>query len=221
MHTLTQAGFRTSVQMTPSSSVPPDHVIGTVPRAGTPLTHGSTVELLVSSGPQTVPVPNVTGELKTTAALTLVNAGLKTGTVTQQDSSQTPGTVLSQSPADGSLAPMNTAVDLVVAQQPVQLVLISVIGKDPATAGNDLGDAGFKVKTSPPRPVSNPAQVGLVVAQSPAPGSSVKRGATVTITVGEATTTTTTSTSSGPTGPTGPVTTTTNTAAGPAAPGAP
>ncbi len=95
---LTAAGFHPTVQPTASSSVPAGQAISTIPRAGTSLARGTSVSVLVSSGPQTVSVPDVRGELETAAALALVDAGLKTGTVTEVSSSQPPGTVLSQDP---------------------------------------------------------------------------------------------------------------------------
>jgi serine/threonine-protein kinase len=143
------------------------------------------VTLQVSSGPQTVQVPDVTGQAETAAALTLVGAGLKTGTVTGQSSTQTPGTVLSQNPAGGSLIPTGSVVNLTVAKQSQQVVVINVGGLDPATAGAELNGEGLKPETSPqPQTVTNKHKNGQVVAQTPGPGSTVKQGSTVTITVG-------------------------------------
>ena len=102
-----------------------------MPRAGTALTRGSPVTVFVSSGPQTVPVPDVRGELQTAAALALVNAGLKTGAVTEQDSSQPPGTVLSEDPAAGSRVPMNSVVNLTVARRRQPPKVPRVVGSGP------------------------------------------------------------------------------------------
>ncbi len=205
---LTAAGFRPTVQTTASSSVPAGQAISTIPRAGSSLTRGTSVNVLVSSGPQTVSVPDVRGELETAAALALVNAGLRAGTVTQQSSSQAPGTVLSQDPGGGSLVPTNSAVDLTVAKQPQQLTLINVVGAGAAQAGAELNAAGFKLNTKK-KTVTDPAQDGVVVAQSPGAGSTVQHGSTVTITVGAYSAASTTTTSVTTT--TTPTTTTTST----------
>jgi len=215
LHTLTVAGFRPTAQPTASSSVAIGRVISTAPRASTLLAAGSAVSVLVSSGPQTVPVPDVTGELETSAAVSLVNAGMKVGTVTEQDSNDPPGTVISQDPAGGSLIPMNSFVDLTVAKQAQELTLSSVVGDLAAEAGQKLGADGFNV-TSINQAVTDPKKVGQVIAQNPPAGQRVQRGSTVTITVGTATTTTSSATT-GTTGATGPGTTTSTPGPGAAA----
>ncbi len=211
VNALTAAGLAPVVQTTASSTVPLGHVISTVPRAGTALTRGSPVTVLVSSGPQTVPVPDVRGELQTAAAQALVNAGLKIGAVTEQDSSQPPGTVLSQDPAAGSLVPPDSVVNLTVARQPQQLTLINVVNSGAAQAGAELGAAGYNV-TSITQPVTDPAKNGRVIAQTPAAGTKVKRGSTVTITVGAYSASSSTTAATTTTTAAAPVTTTTTAA---------
>jgi serine/threonine-protein kinase len=209
VHTITALGLRAAVQTAASSNVPPGRVISTNPRAGTLLPTGGTVGVLVSNGPETVPVPDVTGELENTAAVNLTDAGLKAGTVTEVDSNEPPGTVISQNPAGGSLIPMGSTVDLNVARPAVQLKVPNVVGDGSAEAGAALGAAGFNV-TIINQTVTNPAQVDHVIAQNPKPGKKVKRGTTVTLTIGSPATTTSTS-ATGATGATGPATTTTST----------
>ncbi len=51
------------------------------------------------------------------------------------------------------------------------------------SAAAALGQAGFKPKTTP-ETVTEPTQVGIVLAQSPAAGANARKGATVTLTVG-------------------------------------
>ena len=212
VNALTAAGLDPVPQTAASSNVPLGHVISTVPRAGTALTRGSPVTVSVSSGPETVPVPDVRGELQTAAALALVNAGLRTGAVTEQDSSQPPGTVLDENPAAGSIVAINSVVNLTVARQPQQLTLIGVVGSGAAQAGAELGAAGYNV-TSITQPVTDPAKNDRVIAQTPAAGTKVKRGSTVTITVGAFSGSTTTTTATTTTTP--PAATTTTTVAGP------
>jgi eukaryotic-like serine/threonine-protein kinase len=198
--------------------VPLGHVISTVPRPRAPLPRGSNVDVLVSTGPQTIEVPNVAGELQSAATADLLSAGLTPGTVTQQGSSQPAGTVLSQAPAGGSLVQKDASVDLVVAKQPQQLTLINVVGDSQAQAGQALGASGLKLGTVTTRPVTDPGQNNLVVAQSPPGGTTVNRGSKVNITVGAFTPSTSTS-ATGTTGVTGPATTTSTAGPGPAAVG--
>ena len=65
-------------------------VIGTNPPAGTEVQKNSTVTLLVSSGPATVPIPDVKGQTQAGARRTLEKAGFVVGDVQSQASSDVP-----------------------------------------------------------------------------------------------------------------------------------
>jgi serine/threonine-protein kinase len=141
--------------------------------------------VVVSSGPEQVAVPEVTGSSEGEAKSALKAAGLKLGTVTHQPSNeQVPGTVLSQAPVAGTLLAAGQAVDLTVAQASKDVAVPEVVGQTETQAAAALGRAGFNPK-SVSRTVSDPTQVGVVVKQSPAGGHIAARGATVTIAVGE------------------------------------
>ena len=203
---LTQAGYTPVTESQPSATVASGHVISTDPPAGTELQFGSQVTVLVSSGPVQITVPDVVGEPRAAAEATLTNAKLTVGAVTQQTSSeQSPGTVLEQSPAAGSSLVSGGKVDLVVAQAPQEATVPDVRGAAGQAASHTLERAGFKVEKRH-RKTSEPAQKGVVLEQSPAGGTRVRKGSTVTIEVGELaqTTTTTTTTTAPPTPATPP-----------------
>ncbi len=217
---LTKAGFTPAVQSQPSATVQQGVVISTEPSAGTEALKGSAVTVFVSSGPAQVSVPSVVGQSEVEAKASLRAAGLQPGTITRQASSgQSPGTVLSQSPpAEGSVQ-TGQRVDLVVAQAPQEVTVPRVVGRSEAQAAGELGQAGFKPKSTT-RTVVNSAEAGIVLTQSPAGGRMAHRGATVTITVGTLAPQTTPSTTTTTTPPaTAPSTTTTPAAA--AAPASP
>ena len=209
---LRKAGFTPTTKAQPSTTVRMGLVIGTEPPAGTELQVGSSVTMLVSSGPAPVRVPDVTGESLTAAEASLTNVELTLGTVTQQVSStQSPGTVLAQSPAGGSSVHAGDSIDLTVAQAPKEVAVPSVVGQSEAHALAALKKAGFTPATVS-EATSEAAQAGRVLKQSPAPGTHARKGATVTITLGElAPQTTTTTTTTAP-----PTTTTTTTPSPPA-----
>jgi eukaryotic-like serine/threonine-protein kinase len=182
---LQAAGLKPTTQTQASTKVKRGIVISTDPTAGTDLQEGSPVTLFVSSGPQQVSVPEVTGSSEAEAKAALKALGLKLGTVTQQPSNEVaPGTVLSQSPVTGTQLAAGQPVDLTVAQAPKEVAVPEVVGQSETQAAAALGRAGFNPK-SVARAVSNPAQVGIVLKQSPAGGHNAPRGATVTIAVGE------------------------------------
>jgi beta-lactam-binding protein with PASTA domain len=159
---------------------------------------GSKITLVVSSGPAEVTVPDVTGESEAQAKSDLHAAGFQVTATTQPSSAAQPGNVLSQSPSGNSQATQGSAVTIVVAKAPDTARVPSVKGRQASAAQAALQSAGFKVvQTS--KTVFHQARNGVVLSQSPAGGSTVKKGSTVTITVGKYTAST---------GPTGPGTTT-------------
>jgi serine/threonine-protein kinase len=203
---LKKAGFKPTVKKQASSSISSGRVIGTEPSAGTELQVGSAVAVIVSSGPAPVHVPDLVGQSLSAAEAALTNAELALGTVTQKVSStQQAETVLSQSPATGSSVHAGDKVNLTVAQAPKEVAVPSLLGQSEAVAAAALGQAGLTPKTVSAT-TSEAAQVGTVLKQSPAAGTNVRKGSTVTITVGvlgqqttpTPTTTTTTTTTTPP-----------------------
>ncbi|WP_288312722.1 Stk1 family PASTA domain-containing Ser/Thr kinase [uncultured Selenomonas sp.] len=101
-----------------------DEEVGTViqqdPHAGSKVSKGQEVDIIVSKGPKEkkVSVPNVTGASLEGAQNALAAKGLHVGNVTKKESNQTAGTVLSQSIAGGSEVTTGTNVDLIIAAQP-------------------------------------------------------------------------------------------------------
>jgi len=210
---LRAAGFKPTTKAKASTSVAEGIVIGTEPIAGTRLAVGTPVTVLVSSGPSPVRVPDTVGQSRAAAEAALDTAELALGAVTQQVSAtQTPETVLSQSPAAGSMLRVGGKVNIVVAKAPKDVAVPAVVGQNQTEAAAALGRAGFTPK-SVTAPTLEASQVGVVLKQSPAAGAQAPKGAAVTITVGvlggattptPTTTTPTTPTTTGATGPTAP-----------------
>ena len=65
-----------------SSTVASGDVISESPAAGTGVNVGSAVNLVISSGPAKVSVPNVVGDTQAAATTAITSAGLTLGTVT-------------------------------------------------------------------------------------------------------------------------------------------
>ncbi|MDX6669577.1 MAG: eukaryotic-like serine/threonine-protein kinase [Solirubrobacteraceae bacterium] len=191
-----KAGFKVSVSREPSDTIASGNVTRTVPPAGTQIDKQSTVTMFVSTGPPQVSVPAVTGKGQDSATADIINAGLKVS-VTEQDSNKDPGTVLSQSPSGGALAPKGSTVDIVVARAPRQVTVPSVKGQDQGSASSAITAAGLSPSVST-QTVTNPSQDGKVIDQSPAGGTKANRGSSVSITVGKVSPTPTTPTKTTP-----------------------
>jgi serine/threonine-protein kinase len=87
-------------------TIPNGQVIGTDPPAGAQVERGSTVRVLVSQGPQLVPVPEVAGRTVDQAITVLEGAGLTVAGVTGNPN----GIVLATDPPAGEQVRLGTAI---------------------------------------------------------------------------------------------------------------
>jgi serine/threonine-protein kinase len=187
---LVRAGFRVTEQTITSDTVPVSRVVSTTPPALEQLQIGSTVTINVSSGPQKVAVPDVVGRQHDEATTLLQAAGFTVATTNQQ-SNKPANTVVAQSPSGNSQAPKGSAVVLTIAQPFQQVTVPDVTGKNVTDAFNMLSAAGFS-PTTVAQPVTTPAQDGIVLSQKPSGGLKAKKGAKVTLVIGQLNSQTTT-----------------------------
>jgi eukaryotic-like serine/threonine-protein kinase len=181
---LKDAGFKVSEDREASTEVKKDRVIRTSPDGGTVLERGSTVNLIVSSGPQKIDVPDVTGKTETDARNELEDAGFKVSSTEEETTNEDQfGKVIRQDPAGGSTAAEGSKVSIVVGKEPKEADVPDVTGKSEDEALTELQDAGFKVKRKT-ETVGSPDEDGTVLDQSPSGGRKLAKGETVTITVG-------------------------------------
>ena len=160
-------------------SVDKGQVISSDPAAGTEVKRDATVSLVVSKGPEPIDVPSVTGDSFADARSSLEDAGLKASRADDAYSSSVPkGSVISQSPADGTLA-RGESVTLTVSKGPEMVSVPKVEGLSRSAATSKLEDAGFKVSVQ--TFVGGP--LDEVRASRPGGGSSAPKGSTVTILV--------------------------------------
>ncbi len=129
--------------------VPAGVVISQDPAKGTEVRHGTPVSLVVSKGPQPIPVPDVRGLAQDAAVKALQDAGLKAviAPETVNDKTVPKGAVVSQLPANGTLI-RGEAVTLTVSKGPKLVKVPSFIGKQAAEAEKELEKLGFKVEVN-------------------------------------------------------------------------
>jgi beta-lactam-binding protein with PASTA domain len=173
--------LRPQVVRESSAKVADGLVIRTDPGPGRPVDSESTVTVVVSTGPEQVQVPDVTGLDQTDAVAQLREKGL-TAVVQEKASSEPTGTVVSQTPAGGQQIDQGSSVTIFVSKGKVMEVP-DVCGVSQAEAEGEITDAGFtpSVRT---RDTTQPDEDGTVLSQSPKGGTKRKEGTTVTITVG-------------------------------------
>jgi serine/threonine-protein kinase len=104
------------------------------------------------------------------------------GNITREVSDEAPGTVIEQSPAGGEQVDKGAAVDLTVAEA---TEIPDVVDLTEEEAQAELEDAGFEVRVRD-QAITDPADEGLVLEQSPAAGEQRRQGSRVTIVVGRA-----------------------------------
>ncbi len=117
---ITGAGLVVGTVTTASSAtVAAGSVINQSPAPGTSVASGSAVNLIVSTGPLLVSVPNVVGLTQAAATTAITNATLVVGSVTTTPSATVPaGSVVTQNPAAGASVASGSAVNLVVSTGP-------------------------------------------------------------------------------------------------------
>lgn len=154
-------------------------VLSQDPAAGTPARHGTPVAIVVSKGPQPIPVPSVVGKSADDAVAAVKAAGLTAEVAPEKvfDRKIPAGAVVSQSPANGTLTRGGT-VTLTISKGPKMVAVPSYIGKQAAEARKALEALGFEVR------VNNilGGFFGTVRDQSPV-NREVPEGSVITITV--------------------------------------
>lgn len=96
-----------------NATAPAGTVLSQDPVAGTSVPEGTPVGLVISKGPQPVPVPTATGKMDADAIAALEQAGFVVKR-TEKDDAAAKGTVLSQSPAAGEQLVPGSTVEIVV-----------------------------------------------------------------------------------------------------------
>ncbi|MFD8479588.1 Stk1 family PASTA domain-containing Ser/Thr kinase [Kitasatospora sp. NPDC059673] len=159
-----------------SESVQAGQVISTDPGVGAKVRKSDAVKVVVSRGPERVPVPDVANRPLAEASKALTAARLTAGTTTEQFSDAVPkGVVISTSPAPGTALAPNSPVALTVSKGMRPVPDVTGMSKDDAAKA--LQDAGFTAQ------VAGLLPFGKVTEQSPAAGTPRPQGSTVTITI--------------------------------------
>ena len=143
---------------------------------------GERVQLFVSSGPEQVEVPDVTGLSRDSAEDLLAKAGLEVA-VEEQESEEPEDDVISQNPAAGTEVDRGTTVTITVSTGIERVSVPDVTGLSRRDAIDQLRSVGL---TASPREVdvTDPTQDGQVVDQRPGAGIEIEKGKSVVIMVG-------------------------------------
>jgi eukaryotic-like serine/threonine-protein kinase len=152
-------------------------VINQTPNAGDKIQKNGNVDLTVSKGKETVPVPSVIGKSQADAVSTLTNAGL-VAKVFPVPSNKPPDTVTGQDPLPGRTVVKGSKVRINVSSGPADISVPSVIGLPFDQASAALQNEGFAVSRVN---VESDRPADTVVDQSPS--GSAPRGSNIKLSV--------------------------------------
>lgn len=164
-----------------NSEVPKGFVISAEPAPGTQVRRDTAINLVVSKGIETLALASFVGKIGEEALTELTDAGFDVSVTYAFDEKIIPGGVISQTPAAGDV-PKGAKIELVVSKGSAYTTIptLGIIGQTQAKATQILKDLGLDVKVK----ILGATKNKKVINVSPKAGTKVKRGSTVTITVG-------------------------------------
>ena len=127
---LQNRGFEVNVENVRSDSVPADRVATQRPQPGQEADEGSTVTIIVSSGPGDATIPFVRGSPRATAERKLKQAGFKVDVRREFNDEVKENRVIETSPSERSRLERGSTVTLVVSRGPRTVEVPDVVGKD-------------------------------------------------------------------------------------------
>jgi beta-lactam-binding protein with PASTA domain/tRNA A-37 threonylcarbamoyl transferase component Bud32 len=168
-------------------TVPAGDVISQSLPPGRHVKGGTVVVVTVSRGPAPVEVPAVVGDTQRLARQLLAAAHLKEVPVLVYSETVHPGVVVSQSPLPSTsthrTAPRSSAVVVDISKGPHPRIVPALTGDSWSQVMAKLGAMRLVAAQAQKGAYSMSVPAGDVVSQSPLPGTSVRRGSTVVVTL--------------------------------------
>ena len=163
-----------------NDKTPKGFVISSSPASGEKVKRDSTIDLLISKGVETLDVASYVGKSADQALNELNDAGFNVDTVDQFSESVLAGAVISQQPFGGAPLAKGAKITLTISKGSQFVFIPNIFSLTEAKARAALGDLELKVVVKK----IGAKKVKAVTNISPKVGTKVKRGSTVTITVG-------------------------------------
>ena len=167
------------------ASKPEDIIIDQDPRAGTKkIKENSQITLVVNSSGASVTVPNVKGKTEDVAKSTLKDAGFLFEVLYAEDSETAKGVVIGTDPEPGKEVAAGSTVKVFVSKGPAEknVVIPNIVGKSLNDAITELANKNLKVSEEITKEKSD-KEKDIVIRTSPLPGTEVKEGSSVKLTV--------------------------------------
>lgn len=152
-------------------------VAKTSPKIDSELKPGDRVDLVISKGPKPIEIPNVVGQKIKTAGANLSDLGLKVDRSNVFSESVKKNTVMSIKPKAGNTVASGSTVEVVVSKGPPPVIVPNLVDMPRKKAIAALEKIGLRPKVE----VGAVAPLNRVISQSPAAGTQIPKGSTVTI----------------------------------------
>lgn len=176
-----RSGFSVEVGSRRSAPDAEGTVVAQDPAPGT-LTTGTAIDLVVSSGPAPVAVPEVIGDRWALAAERLADAGVVPRRRDAYDDERPAGVVIAVAPAAGVTVPPGSAATVTVSKGRAPVAVPAVAGRTYEQAAAALRSRGF-VPARGAAAFSATVPKGAVAGTAPAAGKVIAYGSRVTIAV--------------------------------------
>jgi eukaryotic-like serine/threonine-protein kinase len=178
-----------------SAEVPAGRILSQSPVPGAVVRREWHVRCIESLGPQTVAIPNLTGQPQRAAIIDLRRLGLDLGSVVRMNSTAPPETVIAQDPPAGAAGVEKPSVALLISDpNPTESTAVATYvmpdftGRPYVTAAATITHAGLKLAPEFDTPATipdgqTPTPAGTVIAQTPLAGYSIDPNTPIQLTV--------------------------------------
>ncbi|MFD3509402.1 Stk1 family PASTA domain-containing Ser/Thr kinase [Nocardia sp. NPDC058666] len=181
---LQEAGFETSLRQKASDTIPVGGVVGTDPSAGSRVTKGSTIAVLISNGKPRVP-DLAPGDQISAVNTAIRDAGLQPIDSGEAASTAPKGSLARVEPAPGTVLPMGAQVKVYRSKGSQPVNVPDVRGKTAEEAAKALTTAGLTVRETRVQ-FDKSVEGDKAIATDPAVGTTLQSGDTVTLIVSNA-----------------------------------
>jgi len=166
-----------NVTRKPTASANPGNVLEQNPLPGSAVAPGAVVDLIVAEPPPPV-MPDVRELSREAAAVLLTESSINDMEFVFTESTEAFGTVLAQSPAPGSYVDDGVTVSLALSDGSVMVPDLVGMWKESAVQAAEAASLEVELQK-----VRDNNEVGRVVGQAPLPGTVVRPGTKVVLTV--------------------------------------
>ncbi len=182
--TLQNAGFETEIRQKASDTIPVGGVVGSDPSAGSKITKGSTVAVLVSNGKPKVPDVKAGDQVSKVNQL-IRDYGLQPVDAGEESNAAPKGTVARVEPRPGTVLPLGAQVKVYRSKGSQPVKVPDVRGKPTDEATKILSAAGIAIRETKPQ-FDRSIEADKAIGTQPGAGATIQSGDGVVLLISNA-----------------------------------